>query len=153
DLYVLHGPQMHFDVEEGGRGERAEFLGENTFGFLGLVDVDVVPFAFAELGQVLDEGGLPVQADAHERQVDLFLVGALGQLAAFVFAGGFAVGENEDLREASGAGRFLDLVEGQAHAVVHGRAARIDVEHVDLVDDFLDLGFLGDGRGGQQHEG
>ena len=43
-----------------------------------LVDVDVVPLALAELGQVLDQAGLPVGADAHQRQVDLLLGGLAG---------------------------------------------------------------------------
>ena len=109
----------------------------------GLVDVDVVPLALGQLGQVLDQAAVPLGADAHDGEVDLLLGGLLGQLPADVLAGGLAVGQDHDLRQLAGAGVLLDLVHGQLDALVHGGAARIDVEHVDLVDDVLDLGLVG----------
>ena len=124
---------------DGGQG--LELLDEDAFGFAGLVDVDVVPLALAELGEVLDEARLPVEADAHHGQVDLLLV----QPAAASSRHSCSPEVSPSVRTTTcdslpGAGELLDFVEGQPHAVVHGRAARIDVEHVDLADDVLDLG-------------
>src|SRR5262249_39722929 len=48
---------------------------------------------------------------------------------------------------------LLDLGHAQGDALVHGRAARIDVEHVDAVDDVVDLVLLGDPGGGEQDQG
>ena len=92
-------------------GQRLELLDEDALGLSLVIDVDVVPFAFADLGEVLDEGGLPVEADAHQTQVNLTLVGPLGQGAAFLFAGRFAVGQHDDLRQFAGAREFLHFIE------------------------------------------
>ena len=77
-----------------------------------------------------------------------FLAGLLGQLTAVGLAGRFAVGQDDQLRQLAGAGELLDFAHAEADALVHRRAARIDFEHVDLLDDILDLVFVGELVGG-----
>src|SRR5262249_57002068 len=60
-----------------------------------------------------------------------------------------AVGEDDQLVELVGPAVLLDLLHAVEDALVHGRAARVDVEHVDAVDDVLNPGPVrqrGDGQ-------
>src|SRR5262249_12907116 len=150
---VLDGSDVHFDVEEAGGRQAVELFLEDFGGGVGLVDVDVVPLAVGQLGQVLDEAGVPFGADAHEAEVDLVGGGFRVQLPAASLAGGFTVGQHHDLGEAAALRLLLDLVHAQLDALVHRRAARINVVHIDLVDCLVDLGFVGDRRGGEEHQG
>src|SRR5262249_2564634 len=151
DLDVLHRANVQLDAGEGRRGQVLELLGEDAVGFLGLVDVDVVPLTLAEPGQVLDQARVPLGTDPHHRQLNLFLGGLLGQLAAGLLARGLAVGQDDDLRNPPGARVLLDLPDAHVDAFVHRGPARIDVEHVDAVDRVLDLLLLGDFGRGQDH--
>ena len=144
DGHVLHGTQVQLDVHEADRRQAGELLVEDLGGGFLLVDVDVVPLAFGDLGKVLDEPGVPFGADAHQGEVHLLLAGLLGELPAHLLAGRLAVREDDDLRQRALAHRLLDRVHAVLDAFVHRGAARIDVEHVDGVDGGLDFFLLGD---------
>src|ERR1700683_1966209 len=94
---ALDRADAQLNLREDGRGQRLELFREDAGGLLGLVDVDVIPLALAEVGQILEQRGLPVQADPNERQVDFLSRSLAGQVAAMALTGGLAVGQDHDL--------------------------------------------------------
>ena len=152
-LHVFDRPEVQLDIVESGRRQVFELFKEDALGLLGVVDVDVIPLPLGQLGQVLDEAGVPLGADTHDGEMDLLLGGLLGELPADLFARGLAVGQNDDLRQLVRAAVLLHFRDAKPNAFVHRRPAGIDVEHVDSLDHVFDLGLVGQAGAGQHGQG